>query len=604
MEGRVVIYVAGNPDAYPLEYYDRESETYQGLIPQLLRQFSNQSGYEVLYYPTDGADRREHLAKNLQVDILSGYREGDELPNHEEQAILFHTTYEGQEQTYFLCLTQCAPESLKAELETFFASVSQEEISGILMETEARPEHREALYLTIGGLALGVLLLLVLLLSMARRYRKRLRKVEEGGETDAVTGLGNFDYFMRYYRQMVNDKNRILYHLIYFYVDTERLLRLCGNQETENFLRYCAVVLQEYASDTDILAKVSDQGFAMLKFSGNAQITQEHIKPVFERVRDYTQVYEKSFDVGIWAGLYPLKAGDRDMNEMLFHASEGAHMAARSGMDCVVCTGDMKRKVAEERSLQESVDRALESHAFALYLQFYVDAQNFRIIGGEALSRWQHPQRGLLTPDVFIPLLEREGIIYKLDYYCLQASCAFLSDLVKTGVDRFFISCNFSRETFAMPDFADRCIEIMESYQFPRELLIFELTESVSETHAAQIARNMAALKECGVRLALDDFGEGFTSFSDLQQYPVDGIKLDKRLIDNVMTKNGNAIVRAMVQVGHELGLTILAEGVERDDQVRTLQEIHCDVIQGYQFYMPMPEQEAKERLLEQYLRV
>lgn len=599
MEDQIVIYVAGNPDAYPLEYYDKAAETYEGLLPQLFRQFSAQSRYEVLYYPTDGADRREHLAENQQVDILSGYREGDAFPVSEERVTLFETAYGGESQHYFLCLTSSAPTALKAELEDFFAAVPQEEVSGILMETQLESSRGDELLVVTGGLTLGILLLLAALCWTVFRYRRRLRRAEERGERDTVTELGNFDYLLRYYRQLVNDKNRVLYHLIYFYVDTERLLRLCGNRETEEVLRYCAIILREYAEEGDILARVSDQGFALLKFSESIRRTQEHIKPVFDRVRAYPQIYGKNFEVDLRAGIYPLKGEDRDLNEMLFHAMEGAHMAADRGEDWVVCTGEMQRRIMEERNLRESVDQALETHAFTLYLQFYVDARHLRIIGGEALSRWQHPQRGLLTPDKFIPLLEREGAIYKLDYYCLQASCAFLSRLVKRGMDQFFISCNFSRDTFAMADFAVHCIEIMEQYQFPRELLIFELTESISETHAAQIMKNMAALKRYGVRLALDDFGVGFTSFADLQQYPVDGIKLDKNLVDNMMTKTGKAILRAMVQAGHELGLTILAEGVEQAQQVRALQEIQCDAFQGYQFYMPMPEQEAWERLME-----
>ena len=99
MEDRVILYVAGNPDAYPLEYYDAASETYQGVLPQLLQQFANQSGYEVLYYPTEGADRRAHLAKNLQVDMVSGYRDGDTFPACEERVSLFQTSYQGREQT-------------------------------------------------------------------------------------------------------------------------------------------------------------------------------------------------------------------------------------------------------------------------------------------------------------------------------------------------------------------------------------------------------------------------------------------------------------------------------------------------------------------------
>ena len=167
--------------------------------------------------------------------------------------------------------------------------------------------------------------------------------------------------------------------------------------------------------------------------------------------------------------------------------------------------------------------------------------------------------------------MESEGLIHKLDYWCLESACAFLEELHSRGASTFFLSCNFSRDTFARSDFVQRCKAIIEGYRFPRELLILELTESVSVGQLSLIRSNMLALREYGVSIALDDFGEGFTSFSDLQEYPVDGIKLDKRLVDNVLTKNGSAILRGMIQVGHELGLTLLAEGVESLAQARAL---------------------------------
>ena len=128
--------------------------------------------------------------------------------------------------------------------------------------------------------------------------------------------------------------------------------------------------------------------------------------------------------------------------------------------------------------------------------------------------------------------------------------------------------------------------------------MILERTESVSETHVTRIRENMAALKEFGVSIALDDFGVGFTSFVDLQEYAVDGVKLDKDLIDRLSTERGVSILRSMIQLGHELGITVLAEGVETDEQVRVLQDIHCDVIQGFRFYQPISAPEACELLV------
>ena len=601
MSDRVLIYVAGNPDAYPLEYYDEATETYQGVIPELLARFSAQSRYDVVYYDPQKNDQREHLAQNLQVDLLSGYAQGEEIPGGCITVQLFHTEYDGEESAYYICITQAAPDTLAEELSAFFAALPQESVSGILMEASAPPSPHQGFSAAIGALALSTVLLAALLALLFRRYRKLLRKAQKDLECDETTGLGNLDYLQRYYEQLVNDKTRVLYHMICFYVDTDRLSRQAGSQLRDETLRCCAVVLQEFAASTDILTRVSEHGFVLLRLSPNMEQTETFISTVLEKIRSYPRADGTLADVRVSAGIYPLREGDRDLQEMIFNASQAARSACQAGENFRLFSDETQKELRLEQELRLAVDQALEHGEFQLYIQFYVDACTHRIVGGEALSRWLHPQKGLLSPHVFVPMLERERLVYKLDYDCLRSACGFLQKLSDQGVHSFFLSCNFSRETFSAADFPTRCMEIIDRYQFPRELLIFELTESAWVKHSAQIRENMLTLKKYGVKIALDDFGEGFTSFSDLQQYPVDGIKLDKGLIDNVSTKNGIAILRAMVQVGHELGLTILAEGVEQEAQVLALQQINCDVIQGFRFYAPMPERECAAKVLEQF---
>ncbi|NLA86344.1 MAG: EAL domain-containing protein, partial [Clostridiales bacterium] len=125
------------------------------------------------------------------------------------------------------------------------------------------------------------------------------------------------------------------------------------------------------------------------------------------------------------------------------------------------------------------------------------------------------------------------------------------------------------------------------------------ITESAAVRNTAQISLNVLAMKELGVSIVLDDFGEGFSSFYDLQKYPLDALKLNKSLIDNILSATGKAILKGLIQVGHELGMTILAEGVETDEQVEALQALNCDVIQGFRFYYPLPAWDAKEKILE-----
>lgn len=598
----IIIYTAGNPDLYPIEYYDEDTETYQGVIPELLEQFSKQSEYNIKYYNKGSKDERAQLAANRQVDLISGCL-GDETYEHTEaeSIVVFDTVRNGAPVSYKLYFSDVAPESLKADLKSYFAGVTQEMKTGILVDVKEHTpiKSRQFIQTSLISLSLAVLILITSVILLVRKYRRKIKIYEQNKEIDELTGIGNTDHFVRYYNSLINDKNRILYSMFCFYVDTDRMERMSSHQETNEFLKYVAVILQDYTSETDILARVSDVGFILLKLSEGQDI-DEWVIPALKRIRSFSENNGKAYSCDITAGVYPLKSDDRDINEMIFNSWQSAMSAYRERQDYKICSDEMVEHLAEERRLQADISRGFDNEEFLLYIQFYVDAHTYKIVGGEALSRWQHPEKGFLTPERFVPLMEREDMISRMDYYSLEKACAFLDKLYKRGVENFFISCNFSRKTFSSADFVSNCKEIIEKHKFDRKMLAFEITESASVRNISQVHKNANELKEMGIRILLDDFGEGFTSFFDLHEYPVDGLKLDKNLIDNITTEKGKAILKAMAKIGHELNLTILAEGIESDEQITELQKIDCDIIQGFRFHYPIPEWEARSAILKQ----
>lgn len=449
--------------------------------------------------------------------------------------------------------------------------------------------------LALIGLSVAVLVLLTTLITVIRRYRKKLRALEASRETDPVTGLGNLEYLHRNFDRFLNDKNRILYRLFYFYIDTGKMERQSGSAETRNCLRYIASVLQDYTANTDILARTGEHGFALLRLCAGKEEAERWFQPILPRLYSFAE--KENIDLGIAAGVYRLGADDRSLNEILFNVGQCAQIAYRDEQDMQVCDDGMIRRITEEQRLRQDLSRGLEHEEFRLYIQFYVDAHTHQVVGGEALSRWEHPGRGLLYPAQYIPLMERDNLIDQLDYYTLDKVCRFLQKLYQEGITSFFVSCNFSRGTFVAEDFVPRCREIMEKYDFSRKMIVFELTESKDMKNTENLKRNIKEIKDMGIRIALDDLGAGFASFFDIQEYVLDVIKLDKRLIDNMKTNPGNSILRAMIQVGHELGMEVLAEGVETDEQARYLEELSCDVIQGFNFHYPIPAREARRKL-------
>ena len=604
MAGKL-IYVAGNPNAYPIEYYDQETGDYQGLLPSLLHRFAQESGCEVRYYSPGTEDQREELAGQQQVDLISGCRTGESF-SHIEGGLLPALTGEigGETSAFgFLC-TSAAPDSLRGELEDFLAGVGQEARTGLLLEAveTVPPTAGGGLALLSAGLGVTVAVLTAALAIVVRRARRQAAEALRQRELDPVTGLGNLEFLSRKLPAVVNDKNRVLYRMLYFYTDMERLERLGGREASHAFLRHMALVLQEFSDDADLLVR-ADGGFVLLRLSGGAQGERGWLEAVLSRLKSAPEGEGNLQNVRVSVGILPLSREDWDLDELLFRTGQCAKAAWLKGKDWQECSFEEVSRLQRERQLQEEVRRGLKRGEFQLYLQFYVSARSLRVKGAEALCRWDHPKRGFQTPDRFIPLLEREDLIGDMDYYMLEKVCAFLEGLDRQGVRNFSISCNCSRRTFSSADFIPRCVEILKGHAFLRERLVLEITESSLAQDMDQARQNALALKELGVRIVLDDFGEGFTSFYDLLEYPVDGVKLDKSLIDSIGTAKGDAILRAIAQVCCELDLTILAEGVETEVQALALRDMGCGLIQGYHFYHPVPDWDARQQLLERWTR-
>ncbi len=595
----IIIYAAGNPDAYPVEYYDWGTGTYRGMIPELLREFSDITGYEVQYYEPGESDQRRHLADNYQVDMISCCV-GEESFEHRAgtEILVMETKQDGSPVSYRLLLTAAAPESLAADLENFFAGVSQETKAGMLI---AAAERKPSLYRArIGWAASGLLLAIAGLLAgtaaLSRKCRGYRRQLEKREETDALTGVGNMDYLRRNYENFVIPANRALYVMFYFYVDLETMKKAANTDQTHEFLRQVASVLLNNTGDRDILARVFDSGFAVVRMSPGEQESKEWLFNVLPRIRGFSDKHGNKTGVGICR----LKEEDWDLNEILLSSSQSAREACREGADYKICDDNWIRLFREERNLQADIRRGLENEEFYLYIQFYMDAGTNRIAGGEALARWGHPEKGFLSPGSFIPLMEKEGLISRLDYYSLDQACSFLERLHQVGMESFFMSCNFSFETLEEDDFIDRCREIMETYQFSRKQLIFQITQQAVIRNSPVVISHVKAVKDMGVEIALDDLGEGFTALSAIGEYSPDMLQMDKRLVDLLGSDAGDAIVEGVIGVGHKLGITILAEGAEKMEQVQLLAKMGCDMIQGFYFGHPMPSWEAARRLLEQ----
>lgn len=245
------------------------------------------------------------------------------------------------------------------------------------------------------------------------------------------------------------------------------------------------------------------------------------------------------------------------------------------------------------KELESRIEEFIESDHFLLMIQPVVDFRTNAVCGGEVLSRLNHPERGMIFPDEFLPAIDSAGLYPRFDRYIFRKSCAWLSRSLAEGEKLEVLSCNFSRKTLSEADTASQLAQIADSYGLPHDRLAIEITERERETDPQQFRRNLEQLKADGFRIFLDDYGNGVTTVKDLLRYPLDIVKIDRSALLAAETEQGKADYRALVAAAMELGDEVACEGIETEEQSRFAREAGCHYGQGFLFFRPMSTEQV-----------
>jgi EAL domain-containing protein (putative c-di-GMP-specific phosphodiesterase class I) len=250
--------------------------------------------------------------------------------------------------------------------------------------------------------------------------------------------------------------------------------------------------------------------------------------------------------------------------------------------------------------LEASLSRAIRNREMVLGYQPKVDLRTGKVVGAEALVRWHHPVDGIISPDVFIPIAEQTGLIVPLGDWVIDEACATLRTLAELGIHDFVIAVNLSARQLRQRRFVNRLAETLARHGVSAQRLELEVTESQLMDHPEEARDALAQLKLLGVRLSIDDFGTGYSSLSHLQKFPVDCIKIDRSFLggSSDTPENGHAVItRAIIALGHNLKLQVIAEGVETREQLTFLRDHDCDQMQGYYFSPPLGQDGLQDML-------
>jgi EAL domain-containing protein (putative c-di-GMP-specific phosphodiesterase class I) len=250
---------------------------------------------------------------------------------------------------------------------------------------------------------------------------------------------------------------------------------------------------------------------------------------------------------------------------------------------------DMNAQTIQRQSIQTDLRGSLKRQEFVLHYQPKINLQTERITGVEALIRWLHPDRGLVSPLQFIPIAEESGLILPIGQWVLREACRQVQDWIDAGLHAIPVAVNVSSLEFRSEGFLKSLRAILKDTRLDPRYLELELTESVLMQHAKSSASVLSTLKSIGVRLALDDFGTGYSSLSYLKMFPIDSLKIDQSFIHDITTDTDDAtIVSAVITMAKGLKKGVIAEGVETEEQMTFLQAHGCDEAQGYYFSKPV----------------
>lgn len=248
--------------------------------------------------------------------------------------------------------------------------------------------------------------------------------------------------------------------------------------------------------------------------------------------------------------------------------------------------------------IEKSLQRALENEEFQLFYQPIIDLQNGKIKGCEALVRWMHPQRGLIGPFEFIPFAENTGLIIPLGYWITQQACRFQQQLANDFSADFFMSINLSSKQFEAHNLTAKMAELVNQFASRPGKIKFEVTESLLMANPDLATSALNELKEIGVQLAIDDFGTGYSSLSYLHRFPFDTLKIDRSFVSTMLqNKKSNEIVKSLIDLSHNLGMKVVAEGVETTFEENIIKQYKSEYAQGYLYSKPVPADKFKKLL-------
>lgn len=419
-------------------------------------------------------------------------------------------------------------------------------------------------------------------------------------EKDTLTALPNMRAFLQSAQVLIEEHPEEEYEIVRMDIERFRIIsEMFGIDEGDKLLKFIAVKIQEYLDEEDEVAycRIASDVFAMC-----IPVHSYSVDTMIQKLQKAVTEYPKNYEVVLSFGRYYVTKEDREQKvpvSNLVDRAAAAQITIKGNylQHVAVYDESIRKKEADEAMILSEMNHALENGEFQVYLQPKVNMQTGKIIGSEALVRWQHPGKGLISPAAFVPVFEKNGFIIEIDKYMIRNTCAIIRRWIDSGIPVYPVSVNLSRLNLYNKRIIQDIREYVEEYHIPREYISFEITESAFSGDNSYIKILAEKLQKEHFKVLMDDFGSGYSSLNTLKEIPVDVLKIDLKFLPaGENDEKANLIIKHVVEMAVDLDLMIIVEGVEREEQVEFLTKIGCKIAQGFYYYRPISvlEYEAK----------
>ncbi|MFZ1547180.1 MAG: EAL domain-containing protein, partial [Candidatus Nitrotoga sp.] len=441
--------------------------------------------------------------------------------------------------------------------------------------------------------------------SYALEYIEKEDKLNHLAYHDALTGLPSRTLFQDRLAQALTNSHRHGNRLGVLFIDLDNFKNIndsLGHHAGDILLKQVAARFSTCMREGDTVARLGGDEFVVILGSIASEddawmVSQKILKLMTKPIT--IEGHELIVTCSIGIALYP-KDGE-DVKTLLQSADGALYLAKSKGRNnAQFCTAEMNAKALGQLTLENGMRQAIKRQEFLLHYQPRVDLVSGEITGTEALVRWQHPVQGLLYPTTFIPVAEESGLIVPLGEWVLRTACEQNKAWQLAGLKPVSIAVNLSARQFKQQDLVELVTHILKETELDPSYLELELTESMVMQNVEATIATLTQLRAIGVKLAIDDFGIGYSSLNYLKHFPINFLKIDKSFVRDITTDRDDAIItKIIISMAHDMGLKVTAEGVETDKQKSFLCLHRCDEMQGYLFSKPIPADEFEILLKE-----